>query len=296
MSKKIYNHLLSFEGDKAIMGMSREIEGLIQLGQDLDSSYRESFRLAIYGSGVMQPRVFTELKRVYPNLDILSYFASNQAEAIGMQLRPDTYLTAFPGLHLIEIVDDNGQWVKEGEEGELVITRLHALEVPILRMNLGDRMIRRPDYISDDLHAMQMEFGGRSGDIIHLGESHYAAARVYDAICRRFKETDIIDLESRVEEVQFLNDRKQKILHLRVSMDDVSHLAPRVYERLEKMGKRELFIEALKESLSLFDQTDAQYRALEKTHYRFEIKLVERGSKEFYRTVVNKTPLIKDIL
>lgn len=50
---------------------------------------------------------------------ILSYFAATQAETIGLQLRPESpYLATVPGLHLIEVVDEEGRWVDEGEEGE----------------------------------------------------------------------------------------------------------------------------------------------------------------------------------
>lgn len=294
MSQKIYNHILSFEGDKAIMGMSREIEGLIELGESIDAKARESFKLAIYGSGILQPYKDKELKQLYPYLQIISYFASNQAEAIGVQLHPDSYLTTVPGLHLIEIVDENGKWVQEGEEGELVITRLHAQEVPILRMQLGDRMIRRPALQHSVLKAQQMEFAGRSGDIIHLGESHYAAPQVYAILCRELKQLDILDIQAIANEVQFLNNRKEKRLYLLISSDNTAQITTLIENKLNRGKTRKLFIEALKQALSLFDQTEKQFKSLGDTTYEFRIKPVEKDSNEIHRTRVNKTPLIRD--
>ena len=295
MTDKVYNHILSFEGEKAIMGMSREIEGLIELGKESNEASRKSFKLAIYGSGIIQSRKATELKEIYPDLQILSYFASNQAEAIGMQRHPGSYLAAVPGLHLIEIVDDNGKWVKEGEEGELLVTRLHATEAPILRMKLGDRMIRRPSLQSHALNAQQMEFVGRSGDIIHLGETHYAAPGVYASLCRELKDANILDLDAMAHEVQFMNNRNEKKLYLLVSVDDVRGAISTFKEKSSAQREREFFITALKRSISLFDQTEKQYKALDNIVYAFEIKLVERGSGEIYRTKVNKVPLIRDV-
>ena len=294
MGQIVYNHILSFEGDKAIMGMSREIEQLIELGSKSDQKARDSFKLAIYGSGVIQARKVAELQELYPDLQILSYFASNQAEAIGMQMTPDSYLAAVPGLHLIEIVDDNGKWVKEGEEGELVITRLHATEAPILRMKLGDRMIRRPSLQGNGLKSQQMEFSGRSGDIVHLGETHYGAPLVYAALCRELKEANILDLDVLAHEIQFLNNRKEKKLYLLVTVDNAKDAAAALNKPGAKSA-REFFVSALKQAISLYDQTEKQFESLDNIVYEFEIKPVEQGSEEIYRTKVNKVPLIKDV-
>jgi phenylacetate-CoA ligase len=295
MSEPIYHHAMSFDGPKAIMGMSREIESLIPLGQNMPRESRESFRLAIYGSGIIQSKKIEELKALYPNLQILSYFASNQAEAIGMQLRPDAFLTGVPGLHLIEIVDANGKWVEIGEEGELVITRLHATEAPILRMQLGDRMIRRPDFHSETLIAEQFEFAGRSSDILHLGESHYAARPFYTTLCEILHRAGFVDIDKLSHEVQLQNNRKEKILHLIASMDFPEDHSARLRSQFSEERLRECFIQALKQALSFFDQTDKQFRALENIVYRFDIRFVDKEAPEIHRTRVGKVPLIRDL-
>ncbi|NET50797.1 MAG: hypothetical protein F6K09_19320, partial [Merismopedia sp. SIO2A8] len=131
MGKQVYQHMMSYKGPKAIQGVTAAIARLIEIGVDLNEEARKSLRVALYGSGVLPHRNQLELKELYPNLKILSYFAATQAEAIGLQLKAESsYLAAVPGLHLIEIVDDQGRWVAEGEEGELVVTRLHAHESP----------------------------------------------------------------------------------------------------------------------------------------------------------------------
>lgn len=294
MGEMVYHHIMSFVGPKAIMGMSRELEGLIALGRNLPQESRESFRLAIYGSGIIQSKKIEELKALYPNMQLLSYFASNQAEAIGLQLRPDAFLTSVPGLHLIEIVDDEGKWVDVGEEGELVITRLHAKEAPVLRMQLGDRMIRRPDYRSETLIAEQFEFAGRSSDILHLGESHYPARRVYTTLCDTLHRAGFVDIDKLSHEVQLQNNRKDRILRLVAAMDHPETHSTQLKTRFGAEGLRQSFIEALKAALPLFDQTPKHYQALDNTAYRFDIQFVARESPEIYRTRVGKVPLIRD--
>ncbi|NQZ10987.1 MAG: hypothetical protein HRT35_27860, partial [Algicola sp.] len=303
MSPRTYGHVMSFEGPKAILGMSREIEGLIELGKDLGLEQRASFKVAFYGSGILPSRKMDDLKAVYPDIDVLSYFASNQAEAIGIQLKPNSPLVGVPGLHFIEIVDEQGRWVAQGEEGELVITRLHANAAPILRMKLGDRMIRHANIKtstntnalhkekSNGLCAEQFEFAGRSSDIIHLGESQYSGPRTLAQVSEQVASLTGWDLMAQSHELQFNNDRKNKVLSLRLAVTEVQ------MSELSGVSNgqiRSIFVKALGHSLSLFDQTPQQLKSLNATAYQFEIELVAIDSTKIYRTGVNKTPLIRD--
>ena len=90
--KEVFQHILSYEGPKAIMGISRGIAILTELGVGLHEEARRSLRVALYGSGVLPPRKRVELRELYPNVEILSYFAATQAETIGLQLTSDGYL------------------------------------------------------------------------------------------------------------------------------------------------------------------------------------------------------------
>lgn len=298
MSPKIFNHMMSYEGPKSILGMSREIEGLADLAQGLDDYAKASFKLAFYGSGILQNKQQQRLKQTFPELEILSYFASNQAEAIGIQLTPDSPLAAVPGLHLIEIVDQDGRWVDIGEEGELVITRLHAQHAPMLRMKLGDRMVRRAPVTSEQLNTQCFEFAGRSSDIIHLGESHYGAPVVLDRLDEALKALTGWSVKEQSFEIQFQNNRADKLLTLMVSSKDSRETILRKKDDgsvLTNQQIRSIFVKALGSALSLFDQTSAQLSALEGTIYRFAFEVVEPESEQIHRTGVNKTPLIKDI-
>lgn len=297
MMKEVYQHMMSYKGPKAIMSVTQGIAILPELGIGLHKEARESLRVAMYGSGFLPHRKRIELKELYPNIEVLSYFATVQNEAIGLQLDHESpYLATVPGLHLVEIVDERGRWVKEGEEGELVVTRLHGHEAPFLRFKSGDRVIRRPDLDGDGLKTQQFEFLGRSGDVIHLGDSQFPAPLVYTSLSNKLNEAGIFDLQALAHEVQFVNKRTEKTLSLTVSVDEVKDLFLKMDNTLGRKGVNRLFVESLIEALSIFNRGEANSKYIEKTGYSFEINLVEKWSNEIYRTTVGKVPFIRDII
>jgi phenylacetate-CoA ligase len=294
--KEVYQHIMSYQGPKTIMAISQGIALLSDFGADMPLEARNSFRVALYGSGVLSQRHRLELKNVYPNLQIMSYFAATQAETIGLQLSPESYLTAVPGLHLIEIVDEFGRWVAEGEEGELVITRLHAHEAPLLRLKLGDRMIRRMPLVGPQLKAQQFEFAGRSGDVIHLCDTQYAAPQVYASLRDALKQAHVCDLDALAHEFQFLNQRSMKTLGLIAAVDHAEAVSARVQLMLGVEGVQRIFNESLLRSLSIFNLGEANIQYLQRTGYRYDIRFVSIRSDEIRRTELGKVPLIRDVL
>jgi phenylacetate-CoA ligase len=291
----VLDHMFSYPGPKALMGITAGIAILADLGAGMSREARESFRVALYGSGVLPQRKRAELQALYPNLSILSYFAATQAETIGLQLRADSpYLAAVPGLHLVEIVDEDGHWVPEGEEGELVVTRLHAHEAPLLRLKLGDRMIRRPSLEGPGLKTAQFEFAGRTGDVLHLNDSQYSAARALEALREDLLAAQAPDLDEVAHEVQFVNHRESRTITLLASVDDVPGTTYRLEAALGPYGVQHVFVNALPRSLSLFNQGEANPASIEKTGYSFLVKFVHRASPEIERTAVGKVPLVRD--
>ncbi|GAA2213649.1 hypothetical protein GCM10009850_091120 [Nonomuraea monospora] len=291
----VLEHMFSYPGPKALMGISAGIAILADLGQGLKREARESFRVALYGSGVLAHRKRAELKALYPNLTILSYFAATQAETVGLQLEESSpCLSAVPGLHLVEIVDEQGRWVGDDEEGELVVTRLHAHEAPLLRLKLGDRMIRRPRLGGPGPRAERFEFAGRTGDVLHIADSQYSAARAYEAVREDLRLVAPVDLDEVAHEVQFVNQREERSITLLAAVDDVAALTYATEAAIGPYGAHHVFVNALPRSLSLFNQGEANPASIEKTGYRFHLRFVPRSSPEIERTNVGKVPLVRD--
>jgi phenylacetate-CoA ligase len=298
VSAQVFRLMMSTnKGPKAIMGVTQSIAQLAYLGAGLSEEAKSDFRVAMYGSGVLLQRTQEELKKVYPNLSILSYFAATQAEAIGLQLDHEyPYLASVPGLHLVEIVDDAGQWVKEGEEGELVVTRLHAAEAPVLRFKTGDRMIRRPNIDRDDLKTIQLEFAGRSNDVIHICDTQYPAKAVYENICKEFEQTQLLDLTEIAHEIQFVNNRKANHLSLLIAVDNPEEATATLQRQFGYDSGSVLFAKALNLSLPLFSKAEANSETLSASGYHLSIRFICKMSPEIYRTEFCKVPLLRDAL
>ncbi|MFC4907773.1 hypothetical protein [Actinomadura gamaensis] len=288
-------HLFSYPGPKAVMGITASIGILGEMGAAMPAPARESLRVAMYGSGLLPQRKRTELAAVYPNASVLSYFAATQAECVGLQLdhtRPE--LAAVPGLHLVEIVDEHGRAVPEGQEGELVVTRLHAHETPLLRLKLGDRMIRRGPTDGPGPRTARFEFAGRSGDVLHLNDSQYSAALAYAALRDELRAAAGIDLDRDAHDVQFVNHRESRVLCLVVAVDDADGRTAELDAALGPAGPARLFTAALPRALSLFNDREATPETIERSGYGFRLLFVPRASPEIERTAVGKVPLVRD--
>ncbi|HEY6795047.1 MAG TPA: hypothetical protein VI248_10245 [Kineosporiaceae bacterium] len=296
VSGPVLEHMFSYPGPKALMGITAGIGILSELGADMKPEARQSFRAALYGSGVLSQRQRADLTVVYPNVSVLSYFAATQAETIGLQLKHTSpVLAAVPGLHLIEIVDEHGRAVAEGEEGDLVVTRLHASEAPLLRLKIGDRMIRRPRTEGRGLRTHQFEFTGRSGDVLHINDTQYSAALTYSALCTEMKAATMLDLETIAQEMQFTNFRESKLITLTVSVDDVHSARYVVDHVMGSYGVQGTFIRSLARGLSTFNDRESDPAVIGRTGYRFDINFVPRASVEIERTSVGKVPLVRDL-
>lgn len=292
--QEVFEHMFSYPGPKAFLGISQGVALLTELGASLGVEERNRFHVAFYGSGLLPHRKHLELKALYPNISILSYFAATQAETIGLQLTPLTSLVGVPGLHLVEIVDEDGRWVDVGEEGELVVTRLHGHGAPFPRLKIGDRMIRRDNLEIPELKTQQFDFVGRSGAMIHLGDSQYSASKVYEHLCEELRGSLALDLPTTAHEVQFTNFRNIHALHLVAVVDDPVGLNGNVAQTLGPDGVAQLFVGALIRSMSLFNAGEANAESIDKTGYRFELEFVDRQSPKIFRTEVGKVPLIRD--
>ncbi|UPJ68301.1 hypothetical protein [Bradyrhizobium sp. 191] len=295
MSREVFELMMSYPGPKAIMGITQSIALLASFADGLSREARHSFRVALYGSGVLTPKARADLRQAYPNLIVLSYFAATQAETIGLQLDPESpVLTAVPGLHLVEVVRPDGQWAPIGEEGELVVTRLFGNAAPVLRYKIGDRVIRRPDLRSPGLNAMQFEYVGRSGDFMHIGDTQYSASQALAAIIAEFRRRQVLEIDRVATDMQFQIDRAKRQLRLLLGTPEATSLSAHVAARLAPEGSSPLIIAGLVRSLSVFNALEANEASLLSSGYSFAIRFVDPRGTDLVRTAVGKVPLVVD--
>jgi phenylacetate-CoA ligase len=295
--REVFHQMMNYPGDKAFMGITQGVAILKDLGIGLGDDARESLKVALYGSGVLHGRKRQELQDFYPNLKILSYFAATQAEAIGLQLDPDSnWLASVPGLHFIEIVDENGRWVKEGEEGELIVTRLCGNESPVLRFKLGDLMIRRPNLESEKLKTQQFEFSGRSGEVLHIGDTQYPLRKVQTRLFELVREKTGVNIHDLAREIQWVNYRNNRLLLLKVMVDDPIGLRIHCDSLLGHEGFKGPMAESLLASLSIFNVGEANRNSIDKSLYHLDIQFINILSEEIFRTSLGKVPILRDII
>lgn len=297
MSVDVYQHMMRYEGPKAIMGISQSIAYLVVLGAELEERARQSLRIAMYGSGQLTKKARADLLEMYPNIRPLSYFAATQAEAIGLQIDHESEtLVTVPGLHHVEILDDAGRMVEVGEEGELVVTRLLANQAPVLRYKVGDRVRRLPDLVSRGLNAHQFAFIGRSGDFLHIGDTQYAARTALRSILDALEAATGIDLETSALELQFVNERNRKALVLVAACADADSVRRSMAAKLGTEGAAPVIMSAITKALSVFNSLEANVGSLKASGYFFGLSIVSPDSPELKRTEVGKVPLVVDIL
>jgi phenylacetate-CoA ligase len=280
IDRQVFRRILAYPGTKAIMGISRSIADLVAFAEHASAEERASLRIALYGSGALQPKVHAELRTAYPNLTVLSFFAAMQAETIGLQLDPaSAVLTAIPGLHHIEIVDDENRAVAVGEEGDLLVTRLFGNGAPVLRYRLGDRMIRHSDRVSGPLNAMQFEYAGRSSDRFVLAGAAFFAPRAIAAIAQSLRARGVVDLDRVADDIQI----------------ELDHANRRLTIVAVASGSRDFAVDI--DPHAATDAIRAAFAAVEadelrRSGFRFELAIVPPGSPLLATTEVGKTPLL----
>ena len=290
MSAKIYQRIMQNPGQKGFMGIVRDIAMLVPYASELNDQQKDSLRIALYGSGCLPEKIKSDLKDIYQNLIILSFFAATQAETIGLQLNPESsILTAVPGLHLIEIVDKNGKWVQENEEGDLVVTRLFANEAPVLRYKLGDRVIRRPNYTSRFLNSIQFEYVGRSDDFISLINHQFYVPHFLTLLSKKLETDSIFSFNKIAEEFQFQINQNTETLNLIIAVSNLYEMKNQYDKHKDKIC--DIMIQSLIESDKKNTLSHSLFEKL-KHKCQFNIHFVEKESSMIYRTDVGKTPLI----
>ncbi|MDI2090898.1 phenylacetate--CoA ligase family protein [Commensalibacter oyaizuii] len=291
MSCNTYQRIMNNPGQKVLMGIVNDIAALVPYANSLTNQQKQELRLVLYGSGLLPQKVKDDLRCAYPNLLILSFFAATQAETIGLQLDENSnILTAVPGLHLIEIVDENGRWVQEGEEGDLVVTRLFANEAPVLRYKLGDRVIRRSNLKTHSLNSMQFEYVGRSDDFITIASTAFYVPHALPIIAQNLKDANIVDLNKIADIYQLHVNQQGNDVHLVIATNNYADYKQICNDSTVQITITEAMLSGLFASKAKF--SDYQKSAFIKNNCRFRLSCVPPDSVLIHRTEVGKTPLI----
>lgn len=163
---------------------------------------------------------------------------------------------------LLEVVDDHGSPLPDGNEGDILVTDLRNRAMPFIRYNLGDRGVVAPERVGK--YRVLQTLKGRTSDLIYLPSGRRCAGlTLYYVIRGLLEETGVVkecvihqmSLDTFVFDlvaVRQLNDSEMKMLMesmdtylepgLHVSVNYVQHIfrAPN--------GKRKQFFSELSRS------------------------------------------------
>jgi phenylacetate-coenzyme A ligase PaaK-like adenylate-forming protein len=107
---------------------------LLQRGESLP------IPLIVVGGAPLHTGDRSLIERAFSPREILHFYPTTDAGALGCGDRQTGDYQSFPETHLIEVLGADGVHVSEGTEGLLVVTALDSLAAPIIRYAVGDRV------------------------------------------------------------------------------------------------------------------------------------------------------------
>ena len=92
----------------------------------------------VSAAGTLFPHMRREIESVF-GCEVFDRYGSREAGNMAAECREHKGLHVFGETTIIEVVDENGNAVSEGEEGEILVTNLSNYTMPLIRYRIGDR-------------------------------------------------------------------------------------------------------------------------------------------------------------
>lgn len=96
-------------------------------------------------TGPLYSEMRSEIEKAFNNTHVYSFYGSREVSAIASEVYGEEGFLVFYDNLFLEILDENNEPVKKGEEGEVVVTTLNNFYMPLIRYKIGDRAIKGDD-------------------------------------------------------------------------------------------------------------------------------------------------------
>ncbi|CAB3751662.1 MULTISPECIES: phenylacetate--CoA ligase family protein [Burkholderia] len=251
-------------GVNVVIGIPSLLETLLNGARQIDPEFR--IEKVIYGGAPWQESRKRWLKAEFGVSVIRSILAANDGAQIGYQ--PDglggaTHLLV-DDYNYVEIVDDDGKPVPDGQQGHILITNWQKFEYPLVRYRIGDlgRIVAHP-------HGRALEYLGRGDGLIILnGRQALYHQEIVDALAH----VPVIQLQLSIR-------RQQQYETLQVNLESP--------ERLDTLALRQHLIDTLP-ALRPHDLVSDQL-------LQFEVEVVQFAQGALTRNPVSgKVRLVED--
>ena len=91
---------------------------------------------------------------------VYNFYGSREVSNLAGECKKGLMHT-FDFWNYLEVLDDNNQPVKEGEEGKVVVTNLVNYSMPLIRYEIGDLALRGPAQCTCGNNLIHTENGNR---------------------------------------------------------------------------------------------------------------------------------------
>jgi phenylacetate-CoA ligase len=122
-------------------------------------------RAVVTSAGTLYPFMREKLIQVF-DCPVFNLYGSREVGDIACEQQGCQGLRVAPWSHFVEIVDDKGEPVPAGTEGNILVTCLTNYAMPLLRYRIGDRGVLSPETASSGRAAVQVleRVSGRTVD------------------------------------------------------------------------------------------------------------------------------------
>src|SRR5690606_15615824 len=93
-------------------------------------------------TGPLYPEMREVISKAFGGAYVYNFYGSREVSAIASEVKIASGLYVLYDNVFLEIIDSNGKPVREGEEGEVVVTTLNNFYMPLIRYRIGDRAIK----------------------------------------------------------------------------------------------------------------------------------------------------------
>lgn len=148
------------------------------------SRFIQEHHLAVYSpravmttGSVLYPEVQARIEKVF-RAPVFNCYGSREVGSMACNCEKSTGLHLVPDIHYLEILDNNGRGVKQGEAGNIIITLLTNYTMPLIRYKIGDIGIlsdkncqcgRESPLLAKVVGRIRSRFKNKFGDYINAG-------------------------------------------------------------------------------------------------------------------------------
>ena len=96
--------------------------------------------LVVSSAGTLYPDMRVRIERAF-GCKVFNHYGSREVHSVAMECPAQRGLHVSSFVHVVEVLDERGRACPPGVEGDLVVTSLTNLVMPLLRYRIGDRAI-----------------------------------------------------------------------------------------------------------------------------------------------------------